>query len=136
MPVLFINGPSGVPIEAKKELVEKTIAALVDAYQMPDDRVYINEFPNENGGHTGHTHRVGLHHSDPVMPVCFVEAPPGIPIETKRKLIGDITSAVASAYQIDNLRDILIFLREYPLENVAVNSFLQSENPEFPDMGN
>ena len=37
-----------------------------------------------------------------------------------------ITTAVDDAYHIG---DTLIFLREYPVENVAMDGSLQSENP-------
>ena len=61
------------------------------------------------------------------MPVVFIEAPPGIRPEAKRKLVEKITTAVDEAYQIG---DTLIFLREYPAENVAMDGKLQSDNPK------
>jgi phenylpyruvate tautomerase PptA (4-oxalocrotonate tautomerase family) len=59
------------------------------------------------------------------MPVIFIEAPPGIRPEAKQKLMEKITTAVDDAYHIG---DTLIFLREYPAENVAMDGRLQSEN--------
>ena len=41
MPVSIITGPAGLSKKAKKELIEGTLHALVKAYQIPDDRVYI-----------------------------------------------------------------------------------------------
>jgi phenylpyruvate tautomerase PptA (4-oxalocrotonate tautomerase family) len=61
------------------------------------------------------------------MPVIFIEAPPGIRQEAKKKLMQEITTAVDEAYHIG---DTLIFLREYPAENVAMDGGLQSENPK------
>jgi phenylpyruvate tautomerase PptA (4-oxalocrotonate tautomerase family) len=61
------------------------------------------------------------------MPVIFIEAPPGIRPEAKKKLMQEITTAVDEAYHIG---DTLIFLREYPAENVAMDGGLQSENPK------
>ena len=61
------------------------------------------------------------------MPVIFIEAPPGIRPEAKKKLMQKITMAVDEAYHIG---DTLIFLREYPGENVAMDGGLQSENPK------
>ena len=61
------------------------------------------------------------------MPVIFIEAPPGIRPEAKEKLMEKITSAVDEAYHIG---DTLIFLREYPAENVAMDGRLQSTNPK------
>jgi phenylpyruvate tautomerase PptA (4-oxalocrotonate tautomerase family) len=61
------------------------------------------------------------------MPVLFIEAPPGIRPEAKKKLVEKITAAVDEAYHIG---DTLIFLREYPAENVSMDGRLQSENPK------
>jgi phenylpyruvate tautomerase PptA (4-oxalocrotonate tautomerase family) len=47
------------------------------------------------------------------MPVLFIEAPPGIRPEAKKKLVEKITAAVDEAYHIG---DTLIFLREYLLK--------------------
>jgi phenylpyruvate tautomerase PptA (4-oxalocrotonate tautomerase family) len=61
------------------------------------------------------------------MPVLYIDAPPGIRPEAKRKLMEKITAAVDEAYHIG---DTLIFLREYAAENVAMDGRLQSENPK------
>ena len=61
------------------------------------------------------------------MPVLFIEAPPGIRPEAKKKMVAKITAAIDEAYHIG---DTLIFLREYPAENVAMDGRLQSENPK------
>ena len=52
MPVVSIKGPSGLNKSLKKELIEGTLRTLSETYQMPDDRVYIEEIPTENVGHT------------------------------------------------------------------------------------
>ena len=61
------------------------------------------------------------------MPVVFIEAPPGIRLEAKKKMVEKITTAIDEAYHIG---DTLVFLQEYPPENVAMDGRLQSENPE------
>ena len=61
------------------------------------------------------------------MPVVFIEAPPGIRSEAKKKMVEKITAAIDEAYHIG---DTLIFFREYPAENVAMDGRLQSENPK------
>ena len=61
------------------------------------------------------------------MPVVFIEAPPGIRSDAKKKMVAKITAAIDEAYHIG---DTLIFLREYPAENVAIDGCLQSENPK------
>ena len=64
------------------------------------------------------------------MPVLFIEAPPGIRPEKKRVMMQKITEAVDEAYHIG---DTLIFLREYPVENVAMDGRIQAENPKILD---
>jgi phenylpyruvate tautomerase PptA (4-oxalocrotonate tautomerase family) len=61
------------------------------------------------------------------MPVVFIEAPPVIRAEAKKKMVERITTAIDDAYHIG---DTLIFLREYAAENVAMDGKLQSENPK------
>jgi phenylpyruvate tautomerase PptA (4-oxalocrotonate tautomerase family) len=61
------------------------------------------------------------------MPVVFIEAPPGIRAEAKQKMVEKITLAIDEAYHIG---DTLVFLREYPPENVAMDGRLQSKNPK------
>lgn len=61
------------------------------------------------------------------MPVVFIEAPPGIRAEAKKKMVERITAAIDDAYHIG---ETLIFLREYPAENVAMDGKLQSDNPK------
>ena len=61
------------------------------------------------------------------MPVLFIEAPSGIRPEKKRVMMQKITQAIDEAYHIG---DTLIFLRENPVENVAMNWRIQSENPK------
>lgn len=59
------------------------------------------------------------------MPVVFIEAPPGLRADAKQRLVKQLTTALDEVYLIG---ETLIFLREYPLENVAVNGSLASEN--------
>jgi hypothetical protein len=64
------------------------------------------------------------------MPVVFIEAPPGIRGDAKKKMVEKITTAIDEAYHIG---DTLIFLREYSAENVAMDGRLQSENPKIQE---
>jgi phenylpyruvate tautomerase PptA (4-oxalocrotonate tautomerase family) len=65
------------------------------------------------------------------MPICFIEAPPGIRPDAKKKLMEKITAAIDDAYHIG---DTLVFLREYPADNVAMDGCLQSENPKIKEI--
>jgi hypothetical protein len=61
------------------------------------------------------------------MPVVFIDAPPGIRTDAKRKMMQKITSAIDEAYHIG---DTLVFLREHAIDNVAMDGRIQSENPK------
>jgi hypothetical protein len=60
------------------------------------------------------------------MPV-FIEPRLGIRPPAKSTLMEKITAASNEAYHIG---DTLIFLREYPAENVTMDGRLQSDNPK------
>lgn len=134
MPVAFIKGPTGLSKEVKKELIEGTLQALTKAYPMPDDRVYIDEVPSEN---VGHTPLLAVTHgedwavqSDPARIIIEVVAPPGIPIEAKRTLVRELTDVAGRAYGRTNLRDVLVSLDQHKVEDFASNGFIQTENPD------
>jgi phenylpyruvate tautomerase PptA (4-oxalocrotonate tautomerase family) len=132
MPICMIEGPSGLSKDSKKELMRKTLESLVKAYQMPDDRVFVKENPEENIGHTSHSENVDfIVQSGKARPICIIQAPQGLPLDAKRVLMSDLTDHVVQAYGLNDLRDVLIFIQEYPLDVVANNGLLQSENPEF-----
>ena len=61
------------------------------------------------------------------MPVCRIEAPPGIGITAKKKMVEKITAAIDEPYHIG---DTLVFLEECEPQNVALNGRLLSEDPE------
>ena len=50
------------------------------------------------------------------MPICRIDAPPGIGIAAKKKMVEKITAAIDEAYHIG---DALVFLHESSPENVA-----------------
>ncbi|HKA87064.1 MAG TPA: hypothetical protein VKE22_05325 [Haliangiales bacterium] len=129
----MIKGPS-LSKNAKKELIEGTLHALISTYQMPDDRVYIEEVASENVGHTplltvtrGEDWAV---QSEPARIYVEVVAPPGLPIEAKRKLMRELTEVAGRAYARNDFRDVLVSLDEHKVEDFASNGFLQTENPD------
>jgi phenylpyruvate tautomerase PptA (4-oxalocrotonate tautomerase family) len=64
------------------------------------------------------------------MPVVTIEAPPGLRLERKKRMMEKITAAIDEAYEIG---DTLIFLHEDSPENVGMNGTLQSENRKLLD---
>ena len=65
------------------------------------------------------------------MPVCRIEAPPGIGIAAKKKMVAQVTAAIDEAYHIG---DTLVFLQECSPENVALNGRLLSEDPKIQEI--
>jgi phenylpyruvate tautomerase PptA (4-oxalocrotonate tautomerase family) len=132
MPVCNIEGPSGLSFKSKGILIQKVLHALLEAYQIPDDRVFITEYEIANSGHSGHSQDGELIvQKEKARPVCIVHAPEGLPVEPRRKLAESLTKYIADAYEINDYRDILLLIQEYPLHVVANNGYLQNENPEF-----
>lgn len=132
MPICIVEGPAGLTPATKKELIGSLLNAMVAAYQMPDDRVFIHEHSLVNTGHTalseGEADSIQL---EPARPVCTFLTPPGLPMEARRVLVHTATHHLARAYGISDLKEVLIFIHEYPLVNVGNNGMLQSENPAF-----
>jgi len=65
------------------------------------------------------------------VPVCRIEAPPGIGTVAKKKLVEKITAAIDEAYHIG---DTFVFLQECSPENVALNGRLLSEDPKIQEI--
>jgi phenylpyruvate tautomerase PptA (4-oxalocrotonate tautomerase family) len=134
MPVVTITGPSGLTKDAKKQLIEGTLHVLAETIFLPDDRVYIHDVPVENAGHTPLlevTHgELWAVQSEPARIFVEVTAPPGLPVETKRKLMRELTEVAGRAYGRKNLRDVLVSLDQHKVEDFAANGFLQTENPD------
>jgi phenylpyruvate tautomerase PptA (4-oxalocrotonate tautomerase family) len=66
-----------------------------------------------------------------VMPIVYIDAPPGLPQEKKNTLMKSVTDAVEEAYHIG---DTLVFIREHQIHNVAMNGIAQSDNPKIKEV--
>ncbi|MEV4760567.1 hypothetical protein AB0J86_36440 [Micromonospora sp. NPDC049559] len=125
MPVFTIDVPEGAAPAAKHKMLHEITEALDEAYQIPDTRGWVREYPVENVSQDG---RVG---AEPVRPVCSLEAPELFRWDAKRKLVQKIESAIADAYQgIANTDEVLVLINEFPLHNVGWRASLQSDKPE------
>jgi phenylpyruvate tautomerase PptA (4-oxalocrotonate tautomerase family) len=122
MPIAYLDVPQGIQTEDKKKMLKGIYEALHEAYPFPPDhRVFLREWPLESVSQDG---QLG---SEPPRPAFLMHAPQGVSVESKRKMVKGINAAVAEAY--NNLPYFIIFMQEYPLDLVAVDGNLHSDNP-------
>jgi phenylpyruvate tautomerase PptA (4-oxalocrotonate tautomerase family) len=123
MPIAYLDVPEGIQTEKKKKMLKSIYEALNEAYPFPPDhRVFLREWPLESVSQDG---QLG---SEPPRPVFLLHAPQGVSVESKRKMVKGINAAVAEAY--NNLPSFMIFIQEYPLELVALDGNLHSDNQQ------
>jgi|307.fasta_scaffold244009_2 phenylpyruvate tautomerase PptA (4-oxalocrotonate tautomerase family) len=65
------------------------------------------------------------------MPICRIEAPPGISPEAKKRMMEKITAAIDEGY--NHIGDTFVFLQEDKADNVMMNGRMQSDNPKFAE---
>lgn len=138
MPIVHLDVMQGTAnVEAKEKLVANITTAVDKAYPLPvqsakrselggrgpDTRVFIREHPPENLGYDG---RLQID-PEPIRPVVYLDAPPGITVERKRKMFAELTEAVVEAYQAVP-SDVVMFLCQHEIANVGANGRPQSEN--------
>jgi phenylpyruvate tautomerase PptA (4-oxalocrotonate tautomerase family) len=70
MPTILIEAPTGIRRDAKKRLVEKTTAALNEAYPIPDVRIFLREYQADNVSQDGRleSELVRRRHSEGAIP--------------------------------------------------------------------
>lgn len=125
MPILFIEGPTGIHQRAKTALISKATDALRSTYSIPDVRIFFRWYSPDN------ISQDGSQHTELLRPVCFLHVPQLRNTEAKRKLAVKLNDAVAEAFQQQaNTEEIMTFFNEYPIEQVAWAGRLQSDNPE------
>jgi phenylpyruvate tautomerase PptA (4-oxalocrotonate tautomerase family) len=125
MPICFLEAPAGIRAEAKKKMVEEITSAINEAYHIPDVRIFLREYSAENVSQDGHLR------SEAVRPVFSLNVPRLGSTDAKRAMIQKINAAIAEGYRgLTNAREIMVFLNEYPLENVGWAGRLQSDRPE------
>jgi phenylpyruvate tautomerase PptA (4-oxalocrotonate tautomerase family) len=134
MPVAFMDVPSGLATDTRKRLVREVRDSIHEAYPIPDTRVYLREWTAEQTSVDGQL-------GGPARPICHFLVPPGLPAEAKRRLVGRVSAAVAEACGLPrdqvtlpsgkqvSTRWVLAFFNEYPLEQVALDDLMASENP-------
>jgi len=137
MPLVIIDIPSGLTKSAKEQLHKDLFESMHHAYQMPDCRVYLHEWPGEQTSFDG---VIG----GAFRPVCRFIVPPALTDESRRKFVSSVSSAVNRACnlrtEVVNLPGgaevstqwLLQFFFEVPLELAALDGLMASENPMVP----
>src|SRR5215813_8479256 len=90
MPCAYLDLPTGLAVDVKKNLVKEVSESIHDAYRIPDTRVFLREWPAEQTSVDGELGR-------PMRPICDFVVPPGLPVEAKRGLVKRVSSAIAEA---------------------------------------
>ena len=137
MPVAIIDIPSGLKSSAKEQLHKDVAESMHDAYQMPDNRVYLREWVAE---HTSFDGVIGA----PFRPICHYVVPPILTAESRQKLVSNVSSAVNHACDLRtevvklpggqevSTQWLLQFFYEIPLEQAALDGLMAFENPMVP----
>ena len=120
MPITYLEVPEGIRMDGKHKLVGAIYAALHEAYPYPDDvRIFLREWRPDSVSQDGQLA------SEPVRPVFMMHVPEGANIDAKRKMLTKINDAIVEAY---HLPKFMIFMQEYPLDRVALDGGLHSDN--------
>src|SRR5262245_1692209 len=134
MPVAYVDLPSGLDVDAKKKLVTEVSESLHHAYKIPDNRVFLRDWPAGQISIDGELGR-------PMRPICNFLVPPGLPVEMKRELVHRVSSAIAEACDLPrehvllpsgskvSTRWVLGFFSEYPLDRASLDDLMALENP-------
>ena len=133
MPVSYIDVPHGISPAGKERLFKDVFEAIHEAYPIPDTRVLIRDWRPDSVSQDGKIDR------QPMRPICALEVPPGLPVAHKRRMSRGSARRFPKRAICRSTRSpfpariffqwVLTFFREYPLENVALDGLLASENP-------
>lgn len=127
MPQFLIEAPVGIAEDAKSAMMQKISAALDDAYNIPDVRIWLREYSPGNVAHDG---KIG---DGPIRPLCFLHAAE-LDLDAKRRLVEKLHSAIAEAYDgIADTAQTLMLMDHRPLEHAAWGGRLLADIPEFVD---
>jgi hypothetical protein len=123
MPIGYLDVPTGLELNGKRELVKSMYEALHEVWPFPDDtRIFIREWPLDGVSQNG------LLGSEPPRPAFMVHIPQGVDLDAKRTVLQKLHAAVARAYP--DVPDFITFLHEHPLELVAVEGRLLADDQQ------
>jgi hypothetical protein len=133
MPVAYIDLPTDLGVETKNKLMKEVFEAMHHAWNIPDTRVYLREWPAKQVSFDG---VVG----GPFRPIISYHGPK-LPIEVKRQLSSRASSAIAKACDLRSedvplpsgkvvrTKWVLQLFSEYPLDQAALDDLMALDNP-------
>jgi phenylpyruvate tautomerase PptA (4-oxalocrotonate tautomerase family) len=125
MPICYLDAPKGIQPQAKRKMVERITAALNAAFPIPDVRIFFRDYAAAD------VSQDGSFAAGDVRAVFSMSVPRLGSIGAKRVLIDKINAAIAEGYQgLAAPEWIMVFIDEYPLENVALAGVPQADRPE------
>jgi phenylpyruvate tautomerase PptA (4-oxalocrotonate tautomerase family) len=125
MPICYLDAPRGIQPQAKRKMVERITAAMNAAFPIPDVRIFFREYAAAEVSQDGSLAAGG------VRAVFSMSVPRLGSIVAKRVLIDKINAAIAEGYQgLAAPEWIMVFIDEYPLENVGLAGVPQADRPE------
>jgi hypothetical protein len=134
MPVAYIDIPVGLSIDRKRRLVQEVSLSVHAAYPIPDTRVFLREWSAEQISVDGAL-------GSGMRPICDFKVPPGLGLEARRRLVSEVSRAIARACELTaedvplpsgkvvRTQWVLAFFDEYPLDRAALDEQLALENP-------
>jgi phenylpyruvate tautomerase PptA (4-oxalocrotonate tautomerase family) len=133
MPIAYIDLRAELSTATKQLLVRSVAQAIHAAYHITDTRVFLREWTAEQTSVDGvlGQHRV----------ICTFVVPPGLPVDSKRGLVGRVSDALSEACNLPrevvplpsgkqvSTRWVLCFFNEMTLEQAALDEQMAFENP-------
>src|SRR5262245_7106141 len=133
MPVAYVDLPTDLGVETKTKLMKDVFEAMHHAWNIPDTRVYLREWPAGQFNIDG-----DIEHA--FRPIISYHGPK-LPIEVKRRLVSEASSAIAEACNLPrediplpsgktvSTRWVLQLFSDYPLDQASLDDLMALENP-------
>ena len=122
MPIAYLDVPTGINSDRKRDLMKALYEALNEAYPFPTT----TGSSCENGPPTMSARMASClrNHSGRLW---SIHGPQGATVDAKRSMLKKINAAGADAYK---LPDFMIFMHEYPLDLVAHEGGLLADDTQ------
>ena len=132
MPVAYIDLPTNLGVDSKTKLMKEMFEAMHHAWDIPDTRVYLREWP---AGQVSMDGEIGA-----FRPIISYHGPK-LSIEVKRRLVSKASSAIVNACDLPQVdvplpsgktvttRWVLQLFNDYPLDQASLDDLMALENP-------